>query len=117
MKPIDTKKSTYVDFNVENNDKVAKIEVGDHVRVSKCKNMFAKGYVSNWSEEVFVVKKVKNTVSWTNVVSYQNGEEIVGTFYKKTTAIQLQKTNQIEFGVKKVIRKKKQQIMYQVERL
>ena len=45
-------------------------------------NIFARGYVSNWFEEVFVIKKVKNTVPWTHVISGLKGEEIVGTFYK-----------------------------------
>ena len=57
------------------------------VRISKYKNIFAKGYNPNWSEEVFVIKKIKNTVPWTYVMDNLNGEEITGTFYKK----QLQK--------------------------
>ena len=51
--------------------------------MSKYKNVFAKDYPSNWSEEVFVIKKVKNTVPWTYVISHLNGKEIVGTFCKK----------------------------------
>ena len=47
------------------------------------KNIFAKGYTPNWSEEVFVIKKVKNTVPWTYVINDLNGEEIIGTFYEK----------------------------------
>ena len=47
------------------------------------KNFFAKGYVPNWSEEVFVIKKVKNTVPWTYIITNVKGDEIVGTFYKK----------------------------------
>ena len=54
--------------------------VGDHVRISKYKNIFAKGYVPDWSEEVSVIKKAKNTVPWTYVISDVIGEEIVGTF-------------------------------------
>ena len=57
MKPIDVMSSWYIDFEVENNDKDAKFKVGDHVRISKHKNIFAKGYTTNWSEQVFVVKK------------------------------------------------------------
>ena len=49
----------------------------------KIQSIFAKGYLANWSEKVFVIKKVKNTVSWTYLISDLKGEEIVGTFYKK----------------------------------
>ena len=62
LKPTDAKDNTYIDFGKEVNDKDPKFKVGDHVRISKCKNIFAKGYIRNWSEEVFVIKKIKNTV-------------------------------------------------------
>ena len=52
-------------------------------RISKYKNILAKGYITNCSEEVFVIKKVKNIVPWTYVIDYLNGEEIIGTFYEK----------------------------------
>ena len=90
MKPVDVKDNTYINFKKEVNDKDPKFKVGDHVRISKYKNIFAKGYTPNWSEEVFVIKKVKNTVPWTYVINDLNGEEIIGTFYEK----ELQKTNQ-----------------------
>ena len=54
-------------------------QLGDHVRISKHKNIFTKGYTSNWSEEVLVIKKVKNTVPWTSVINDLNGEEIIKT--------------------------------------
>ena len=60
MKPVDVKSSTYNDSSKEINNKDHKFRISDFVRISKCKNIFAKGYVPNWSEEVFVVKKVKN---------------------------------------------------------
>ena len=60
-----------------------KFKVGDHVRISKYKNIFAKGYTQNWSEEVFVVSKTKDTVPWTYVISDLNGEKITGSFYEK----------------------------------
>ena len=60
MKPVDVKNNTYVDSSKKVNDKDPKFKVADHVRVSKYKNIFAKGCTSNWSEEVFVIKKVKN---------------------------------------------------------
>ena len=79
----------------EINDKNPKFKVGDNVRISKHKNVFAKGYTPNWSEEVFVIKKVKNALPWTYVMSDLNGEEIVGTFYEN----ELEKTNQEEIMV------------------
>ena len=63
MKPVDVKDNTYTDFKKKVNDKDPKFEVGDHVRISKYKNIFAKGYTPNQSEKVFVIKKVKNTIS------------------------------------------------------
>ena len=60
-----------------------KFKVGDHVRISKCKNRFAKGYAPNWSEEVFAVRGIKNTFPWTYVINDVNGEEITGSFYEK----------------------------------
>ena len=57
--------------------------IGDHVRTSKYKNIFAKGYTPNWSEDVFVIKKVKNTVPWTYIINDLSGEEIIETFYEK----------------------------------
>ena len=83
MKPVDVKSSIYIDFSKENNKEGPKFKFGDHVRISKYKSIFAKCYVPNYSEEVFVIKKVKNTVSWTSVISDLNGEEIVRTFYEK----------------------------------
>ena len=102
MKPADVKDNTYINADKEINNKDPKFKVGDHVRISKYKNIFAKGYMPNWSEEVFVIKKVKNTVPWTYVINDLNGEEITGTFYEK----ELQKSNQEEFRIEKVIRQK-----------
>ena len=102
MKPVDVKNNKYIDSSKKVNDKDPKFKVDDHVRISKYKNIFAKGYTPNWSEEVLVIKKVKNTVPWTYVINHLNGEEIIGTFYEK----QLQKTNQQEVRIEKVIKKK-----------
>ena len=66
------------------------------------KNIFVKGYTPNWSEEVFVISKIKNAVPWTYVINDLNGEEIIGTFYEK----ELQKTNQQESRIEKVIKRK-----------
>ena len=65
---------------IKNNEEDPKFEVGDHVRTSNYINIFAKGCTPNWSEKVFVIKKVKNTVPWTYVIRDLNGEEIAGTF-------------------------------------
>ena len=62
MKPADVNPSMYIDFNKEYNKEDPKFKVGIHVRISKYKNIFAKCYIPNWYEEVFVIKKVKNTV-------------------------------------------------------
>ena len=94
IKPTDVTDNTHGDFTKEVNDKDLKFKVGDHVRISKYKNIFPKGYTPNWSEEVFVVSKIKNAVPWTYVI---NGEEITGTFYEK----ELHKTNQKEFRIEK----------------
>ena len=102
MKPIDVRDDSFAEYNEESNEKDPKFKVGDHVRISKFKNISTKGYTPNWSEEIFIVKKIKNTVSWTYVISDLNGEEIVGSFYEK----ELQKTNQKEFRIKKVIKRK-----------
>ena len=102
MKPVDVKNNTYFDYNKEVNDKDPNFKVGDYVRISKYKNIFAKGYTPNWSEEVFVIKKVKKTVPWIYVINDLNDEEIIGTFYEK----ELQNTNQQEFKIEKGIKKK-----------
>ena len=101
MKPIDVKDNTYINIgkDVNNNDPIFK--VGDHVRISKYKNIFAKGYTPIWSEDIFVIKEIKNTVPWTYVINDLNGEEVIGTFYGK----ELQKTNQEKFRIEKLIKK------------
>ena len=79
----------------EVNDEDPKFKAGDHVRISKDKNIFAKGYTLNWSEKVFVIEEVKNKVPWSCIIGDLNGEEIIGTFYEK----ELQKTNQEDFRI------------------
>ena len=76
-KPIDVISDSYAKYNEDSNKKNPKFKVGDHVRISKYKNIFAKGYTPNWSEEVFVVSKIKNTVPWTYAISDLNGKEIL----------------------------------------
>ena len=65
MRPVDVKDNTYIDSSKEVNDKDPKFKGGDYVRISKCKSIFAKGFIPNWSEEVFAIKEVKDTVLWT----------------------------------------------------
>ena len=83
MKPINVKSDSFAEYDEESNEKDPKFNIGDHVRISKDKNIFAKRYVPNWSENNFAVKKIKNTVPWTYVISDLNGEEIGSSFYKK----------------------------------
>ena len=90
MKPIDVTDDSFVEYNEESNKKDSKFKVGDHVKISKYKNIFIKGYSPNWSEEVFVINKIKNTVPWTYVINYLNGEKFIGSFYEK----EFQKTSQ-----------------------
>ena len=79
MKPIDVKDNTYINIGKEVNDKDPKSKVGDHVRISKNKNIFAKVYTPNWSEEMFVIKEIKNTVQSTYVINDLNDGQIIGT--------------------------------------
>ena len=102
MKPVAVKDNIYIDFKKEVNHKNPKFKVGYQVRISKYKNIFAKGYMPNWSEEIFIIKKIKNTVPWTYILNDLNGEEIIGTFYEN----ELQKTKQNEFRIEKGIKKK-----------
>ena len=89
MKPIDVTGDSYAEYNEDFNKKDPKFKVGDHVKISKYKNIFAKGYAPNWTEEVLVVSVIKNTVPWTYIVSDMNGEETTGSLYEK----ELQKTS------------------------
>ena len=89
MKLVNVNPSMYIDFNKESNDKDPKFKIGDVVGISKYKNIFAKGYVPNWSEDVFLIKIVKNTVPWVYVISDLKGKKMLGTFYEN----ELQKTS------------------------
>ena len=102
MKPIDVTSDSYAEYNEDSNVTKPKFKVGDHVRISKYKNIFVKGYTQNWSEEGFVVGKIKDTVPWTYLISDLNGEKAAGTFYEK----ELQKTNQEKFRIEKVFERK-----------
>ena len=87
MKPIDVKNSkrNYID---EQNEKDSKFKVGDRVRTSRYKNIFAKGYAPNWTKEIFIVNKINDTVPHTYNIKDLNDEEIIGSFYNR----ELQKT-------------------------
>ena len=102
MKPINVTDDSFVEYNEQSNKKDPKFKVGDHVRISKYKNIFAKGYSPNWSEEDFVVNKIKNTVPWTYVINDLNGEKIIGSLYEK----EMQKNNQKEFRIEKILKRK-----------
>ena len=92
MKPVDVKDNTYIVSMVFRSKKFLDTKIF----------LACKGYTPNWPEEVFVIKKVKNTVPWTYVINDLNGDDIIGTFYEK----ELQKTNQQEFRIEKVIKRK-----------
>ena len=102
IKPINVTSDSYAEYNENSNKRNPKFKVGDNVRISKYKNLFAKGYVPNWLEEIFVIKKVKNTVPWTHDIIDLNNEEIIGRFFEK----ELQKTNQKEFRIEKMLKRK-----------
>ena len=80
MKPFDIKDNTYTDFNKQVNDRDPKFKVGDNIRISKYKNIFTKGY---WSEEVFVISKIKDTALWIYAINHLDGKDITGTYYEK----------------------------------
>ena len=107
IKPIDVASDSYAEYNENSNKKDPKFKVSDHVRISKYKNSFAKGYAPNWPEEVFVVSKIKNTVPWTYVISDLNGEEITGSFYEKNCKKQIKKNSE----QKKYLKEKVMNIM------
>ena len=108
MKPKDVTDDNFIEskgfpeYVEKSNEKDPKFKVGDHVRILKYKNVFAKGYTPNWSEEVFMVNKVQITVPWTYLINDLNGEEIKGSFYEE----ELQKNDQNEFRIEKLIKKK-----------
>ena len=83
IKPVDVKSNTYINSGKEIDNKGPKFKIRDIARISKYKNIFSNRKVPSWSEGVFVIKKVKNTVPWTYVITNLNGEDIVGTFYQK----------------------------------
>ena len=96
LKPLDVKSRTYIDSSKEINNKDPKFKIGDIVRISKYKNIFEKDYVPNWSEEVYLIKRVKNTCPWTYIISDPKGEEIFETFYEKQLQKQIKKSLELK---------------------
>ena len=82
-KPCDVTSNSYDEYDEDSNENETKFKVGNYVRKSEYKNIFAKRYTQYWSEKVFDVSKIKNTVPWTYVVSDLNGGSITGSFYEK----------------------------------
>ena len=102
VKPIGVTSDSYAEYNENSNVTKPKFKVGDQVRISKGKN------AQNWSEEVFVVSKIKNTVPWSYVISELNGEPNTGSFYEK----ELQKTSQEKFRIEEKVLKRKGDNLY-----
>ena len=102
MKPVDVNSSTYIAPSKKNNAKDPKFEIGDIAIISKYKNSFAKVYTPNWSEEVFVIKKVKILNHGHMLLMTLIDKQLLKIFTKK----KLQKTNQRQFRIENIIRKK-----------
>ena len=100
MKPFDVKISTCTDSGIENNDRYPIFKVGDHAKISKYKNIFAKGYVPNLSKEVSVIIKLKILCSGL-FISDLIGEETSETFYEKELQKQSQKESRVEIVIKR----------------
>ena len=100
VKPADVKSNTYIDLMWI--IKALNLILTILLELNRYKNIFAKRYAPNRSEDSFVIKKVKNTMSWTYVIKDLHAKEIVGKFYQK----ELQKANRKEFKIEKVIKRK-----------
>ena len=102
INPVDVKSNTYTDPGQEINEKDPKFKIRDNAKISEYKNILAKSYTPNWSEKVFFIKKVKNTVLRTYAINDLNGEKIARTIYEK----ELQTANQKKIRIGKVIKTK-----------
>ena len=83
MKLVDVTSDSYAEYNEDSIEKDPKFNVSDRVTISKYKNIFAEGYTQHWSEEVFIIINIENTVLWKYAINDLNGEPIVGSFYEK----------------------------------
>ena len=83
MKPKDVRNNNKIVCIDEHNEKRSRFKVGGRVRISKFKNIFAKGYTPNWSREIFIVNKINDTVRYTYNINDLNDEEIIGSFYDR----------------------------------
>ena len=102
MKPIEVTDDSFAEYNEESNKKNPKFKVRDHVRISKYKDIFVKGYAPNYSEEIFVINKVKNKFHGLMLLVILMLKRLLEVFMKK----KLQKTNQKEFRIEKVLKRK-----------
>ena len=98
IKPIDFKSDSYAEYNVDSDEKSPKFKVSDRVRISKYKNIFAKE--CTLKKKFSLLAKLKMQFHGL-VINDLNGREIVETFDEK----ELQKTNQKEMRIEKVIKK------------
>ena len=83
--------------NIETNHKAPKFKINDRVRITKCKNVFSKGYTENWSKEIFIIDSVLKTNPWNRRIKYLNGEKIIVNFNEKESLL---KTNPWNYKIK-----------------
>ena len=102
MKRIKVTYDSYADYNEDSNKKDPNFKVDDRVRISKYKNIFAKGYTQNWSEEAFMITKINDTVLWTYAISELNSEPINGSFFEN----ELQQTSREKFRIENLLKRK-----------
>ena len=100
MKRIKVTSDSYADYNEDSNKKDPNFKVDDRVRISKYKNIFAKGYTQNWSEEAFMITKINDTVLWTYAISELNSEPINGSFFEN----ELQQTSREKFRIENLLK-------------
>ena len=95
MKLVDVKSSAYINFNKEISNEDPKFKIGDNVTTPRYKNIFVKGYLPNWSEEVFMIKKVKNTVRRT-LLAILKAKKFLEYFITKNFKKQIKKSFELK---------------------